>query len=366
MREHMYHIHDLITVRVDPRVRPWVLKSINQQLVSFQSTGDSGYSNPLVIQVKPFALFSLQGSGLIFQTAEGGGDSWYMEAGARFAVSKTENGYAVYTDSMLSLLGLLQQLLLRRGISLAHAAAVKDLGGNVLVLAGAGGVGKTALAGFLVKEKGYKLLGDDMVLLTDSGECLAFHRPFTLKEYHQSVYPEVFARRKRMGWQRRFLRSVIWQVYSNAPFRGVLDRVLRSGGLYNRIAFIPFIRRDYVDIVPVNEIFSAELLASRGPVARTLFLARSSAPEFSLEERDGIWMASRMFAVLYQELAGELLHLLGISALGLEDQGASFGRCRAILEKAVSGTPCFLLRIPQKATPEELIRAFERLVLKQS
>ncbi len=365
MPEHIYHIHDLITVRVDPRVRSWVLKFINQQIGSFQSNKNADYSNPLSVWVKPFELFSHHSEADIFQNVKGGGDVWCADHEGRLAVEKVQNGYVVYTDAMFSLLGLIQQLFLRKQISFVHAAALQSPQGGVTVLAGAGGVGKTALAGFLVQEKGYKLLGDDMVALTKSGECLAFHRPFTLKEYHRSVYPELFASRKSMSAWRRIVRFVIWQLYSNAPFRGVLDRFLRRGGLYNRIAFIPFIRREYVDIVPVSDIFGANKLASQGPITATLFLSRSLTPDFSLHKRDGAWMARRMFAVLYQELRSELEQLLRMGALGLEDLGGDLGTCRAVLEKAVSGTPCSLLRIPQKATPEELIRAFERFVLKQ-
>lgn len=361
MNEHLYHIHDLITVRLDPRVHSWVLKSVHQQIGAFRSEKERATS--FVIRIMPFARFSVGPEREIFQGAKGGRDSWYADGEARQAVQKTQNGYDVYTDVMISLLGLIQQLFLRKSISFAHAAALKDPQGNVIVLAGAGGVGKTALAGFLVKEKGYTLLGDDMVALGESGTCLAFHRPLVLKEYHRLVYPEAFAKLKHKSWQRRAVRFLVWQLYANAPFRGVLDGLLKRWGLYDRITFIPFIRPDYVDIVSVSEIFGAEHLALQGPIAKTVFLVRSYGSDFSLQERDAGWMARRMFAVLYQELASELEQLLKMGALGLEDLGADFWRVRTILEKAVSGTPCSLLRIPEEATPEDLIRAFDRLVL---
>ncbi|MBU3934943.1 hypothetical protein KKC00_03215, partial [Patescibacteria group bacterium] len=242
-----------------------------------------------------------------------------------------------------------------------HAAALQNPAGGVTILAGCGGVGKTALSGFLIKEKKYKLLGDDMIALTESGTCLAFHKAFVLKEYHRSVYPELFATRKYMSLQRRVTRSIIWHLYANAPFRGIIDKFLKSQGVYNRIAFIPFIRRDYVDIVPVEQIFDANCLVKQGPVAKTILLLRCSVSDFSIEEQNGIWVARRMFAVLYQEIENDLKRLLEMGSLGLEDLGANFWRTRVILEKAVSRTPCRVLRIPNKATPEELARAFERL-----
>jgi|SRR3989344_428658 len=361
MDEYVYHIHNLITVRVNPKSRPWVLKSINRQLGSFRSS-KRDHSNPLMISVSPFEMFSFAQDREIFQNLEGGRDLWCADRDSRLAIEKKPAGYAVYTDAMFSFTGLIQQLFISKGISFAHAAALQSPAGLVTVLAGSGGVGKTALSGFLVKEKGYKLLGDDMVALTESGECLAFHKAFVLKEYHRSVYPELFAARKHMSLRKRATRSIIWHLYANVPFRGIIDKFLKSKGVYNRIAFIPFIRRDYVDIVPAEQIFPANCLAEQGTVEKTILLLRCAVPDFSIEEKSGIWMARRMFAILYQELENDLKRLLEMGSLGLEDLGADFWRARVILEKAVSRAPCRVLRIPQKATPEELARAFEKLV----
>jgi hypothetical protein len=360
MDEHVYHIHNLITVRVNPKVLPWVLKSINRQWGSFKSQNQS-HSNPLTILVNPFEMFSFSQDRETFQNSEGGKDLWYADRDSRLAIEKTPAGYKVYTDIMFSFTGLIQQLFLSQGISFAHAAALQSPAGGITILAGCGGVGKTALSGFLVKEKGYKLLGDDMIAVTESGMCLAFHKAFVLKEYHRSVYPELFATRKYMSLQRRITRSAIWHLYANAPFREFIDKFLKSKGVYNRIAFIPFIRKDYVDVVPAEKIFPASCLATQGPVAKTILLLRCSVPDFSIEEKNGTWMARRIFAILYEELENDLKRLFEMGSLGLEDLGADFARARGILEKAVSRTPCSVLRIPQKATPEELARAFEQM-----
>ncbi|MEK7658950.1 MAG: hypothetical protein AAB352_03750 [Patescibacteria group bacterium] len=360
MNEHVYHIHNLITVRVNEKVRPWVLKSINRQLGSFKSD-NKNHSNPLMILVNPFDMFSFTQDREIFQNSEGGKDSWYANRESRLAIEKIPTGYAVYTDAMFSFTGLIQQLFISKGISFAHAAALQNPSGGVTILAGSGGVGKTALSGFLVKEKGYKLLGDDMIALTELGMCLAFHKAFVLKEYHRSVYPELFATRKHMSLQKRATRFIIWHLYANVPFRGIIDKFLKSQGVYNRIAFIPFIRKDSVDVVPAEQIFPAECLATQGPVVKTILLLRCSVPDFLIEEQNGTWMARRMFAILYQELENDLKRLLEMGSLGLEDLGVNFWRARTILEKAVSRTPCRVLRIPEKATPEELARAFEQL-----
>jgi len=362
MNEHIYHIHNLITVRVNPEVRPWVLKSINRQLGSFKSS-KRGHSNPLIISVNPFNMFSFTQDSEIFQDSEGGKDSWYANRDSRLAIEKTPTGYAVYTDAMFSFTGLIQQLFISKGISFVHAAALQSPTGGVTILAGSGGVGKTALSGFLVKEKGYKLLGDDMIALTESGVCLAFHKALVLKEYHRSVYPELFATRKHMSFKKRITRSTIWHLYANAPFREIIDKFLKSQGVYNRIAFIPFIRKDCVDVVPAEQMFDAKSLGTQGPVEKTIMLLRCSVSDFSIEKQTGIWMARRIFAVLYQELENDLKRLLEMGSVGLEDLGINFWQARVILEKAVSGTPCYVLRIPQKATPEELSSAFERLQL---
>jgi hypothetical protein len=66
-----------------------------------------------------------------------------------------------------------------RGLSHLHAAATVSPAGQVLLIAGTGGAGKSTLAAALAAS-GHGYLGDDVVLVASDGALLAFARPFHL------------------------------------------------------------------------------------------------------------------------------------------------------------------------------------------
>lgn len=90
------------------------------------------------------------------------------------------------------LIWALQLTLLRARATFVHGASV-ERGGRALLLPSWGGIGKTAIAARLVKDHGWKLLGDDLVILAENGECSAFLKPMVLYSYHRDVFPEIFA-----------------------------------------------------------------------------------------------------------------------------------------------------------------------------
>jgi hypothetical protein len=85
----------------------------------------------------------------------------------------------------------LQLCALRAGHTFVHAAGVeKD--SRAILFPSWGRVGKTALVAHFVQKLGWKLLGDDLVLLSADGTSHGFPRPMVLYPYHKSVFQEVF------------------------------------------------------------------------------------------------------------------------------------------------------------------------------
>ena len=189
-----YAIHDLVDVLVDPRVNESIIDSIDFQIGYFKTT-DNQLSAPHKIIVKPYDDF-IPDPALIFDTfhlTRGISGQYLDDSNDKVALKRDEYGYTIYANSPNFLINLfIQLLLIEPGISMVHAAAVADRKGNVTLLPGAGGVGKTAILGCMVKEYDYRLLGDDIIGLSEKGDCLSFPRSFVLIEYHRSVYQEVF------------------------------------------------------------------------------------------------------------------------------------------------------------------------------
>lgn len=89
------------------------------------------------------------------------------------------------------LIWFIQAMLIQSRATFVHCAGVARDSGAVLFPSW-GGVGKTAIAKVFVSDDGWKLLGDDLVILTESGQCLGFPKPMVLYPYHRSVFPDLF------------------------------------------------------------------------------------------------------------------------------------------------------------------------------
>lgn len=93
---------------------------------------------------------------------------------------------------------LLHQRLLSNGSALFHASGVVR-GGEAALFAGWGGVGKSEVSGELVRERGYDLLGDDLVVVSQDGTASPYRK--RMPAYPQSIadgettYREVMAGR---------------------------------------------------------------------------------------------------------------------------------------------------------------------------
>jgi hypothetical protein len=79
----------------------------------------------------------------------------------------------------IELMVALTLALRRHGLFHLHAAATVSPAGQVVLIAGTGGAGKSTLTAALVAS-GHGYLGDDVVLLGPGGALLAFPRPFHL------------------------------------------------------------------------------------------------------------------------------------------------------------------------------------------
>jgi len=82
--------------------------------------------------------------------------------------------------------------LLMGGATFIHCAAV-ERDGRAVIFPSWGGIGKTALVATLIREDGWRLLGDDFVIVTAESSCLGFPKPLVLYPYHRSMFAEAFA-----------------------------------------------------------------------------------------------------------------------------------------------------------------------------
>ncbi len=362
-----YNIHNRIDVFVDGRLPRPITSTIDFQIGYFK-TADARAMSPHRIDVRPYSEFG-PGSDVVF-------DSFHLLRGVtgscvdnperRWAIRREEHGFSVFTDESLVITPFVQLLLMEHGISLVHAAAVADEAGRVTLLAGAGGVGKTAILGHLVREHGYRLLGDDNVGLKEDGTCLSMPRSFVLKEYHRTVYPEVFDR-LGVGAEsrgRKLAKSAVYGLIgvlgANAPFIGLSKVLLKHLGLLDRVshrlAAPP--KFDFLATVPVEEIFGSGCVAAEGKLDRIVFLQRYEGADLVAESISEEDLAGRMNAIILHEWSDSMRMLFTLGAFAMVDLDAYFGRVSAFIRGAICGKEAQILRIPAKVPPRDLANFF--------
>lgn len=146
-----------------------------------------------------------------------------------------------------------------RGASLAHGSVV-SLDESGLMFAGSGHIGKTALSLEMVK-RGYSYLGDDLVMINDSGEALPYPEPIRIQEQHLTIFPGLSRRlMSEMGPVQRFLFSRLvktspGEVLNLMPRLAISDVIegARTGGTC-RLDTVVVIRKGVTDDPILKEI----------------------------------------------------------------------------------------------------------------
>jgi hypothetical protein len=147
-----------------------------------------------------------------------------------------------------------------RECTLVHGAAL-SFDGSGLLIVGLASVGKTSLALQLVR-RGYSYYGDDLPLLSRSGELLANPKPIKLRSQHIEMFPELADTiAGGMNGMERFLLT--------RSIRGHSPKFMKR---------LP--RRSLEDIFPGAGI------GHRAPLKTVIFLKRVTAKEFYLDELD--------------------------------------------------------------------------------
>lgn len=236
---------------------------------------------------------------------------------------------------------------LQVGRVIVHAAAVEKDGVAVLFPSW-GGVGKTGLVSRLIRERGWKLLGDDLVMIDAAGICYGLPKPMVLYPYHRSLFPEVFNAGK----------GPIAPKAANAALTKaalLVKPVLRPFP-----ALLQFARRHNPQSVRVNpsDVFGMDRLARQAKLQAAFFLERNAGiSELAFEDAEDK-LASRIFGTTLNELNQQCVKLcnIGIGA-GCISSGAFYGAWLSILDHAMEKITRRVVRIPAAMDVESMSEA---------
>ena len=231
---------------------------------------------------------------------------------------------------------VLQLALLNCEHSLIHAAALeKD--GKVLLLPSWGGVGKTATVCRFIREYGWRLLGDDLVIIGE-GRVLPFLKPFVIYPYHKDLFPELFN-----NGENHTVKNIALSNMMSRMIPGV-KRALRP---FPRV--LAYLRKHNPQSMRVSprKIFAEDQLSQGGEVCRMVWLERSMKENVCFSEITPEALASKAVTVSCVELFASKLesvyHMCGCGMLTFDDV---FMRMRQIILETAENAPCGLLEIP--------------------
>lgn len=184
---------------------------------------------------------------------------------------------------------MLEYSLLKNKCTFMHSAGVeKD--GFAYIFPSWGGVGKTASVAKLVRENGYKLLGDDLVILSETGDVYAFPKKFVLYAYHRNLFSDAMKNKKLINGNVSKLVS---------KFIPLIKSILRKiPGL------LAFARRHNPQSKRVSpyEIFGEDKIAITGKIKKFTWLERIYVSKTRTEKITLNQISARALLITIHEL----------------------------------------------------------------
>lgn len=236
------------------------------------------------------------------------------------------------------LIWLLQLSLLQVGCTFIHGAAVeKD--DRVLAFPSWGGVGKTALVNFFVKNEGFKLLGDDLFILNQEGKCFPYPKRLVLYSYHKKIFPESFAKSNR-----KFLVPPFLLRNSNSLIRKIKPFIGKYPKLMNYLRL-----HDPQSIkIPPSKVFGKDKVLGEGNYKlEGIFWLNKDSQAKVIRKKQIFQISSRIFGSTLNEFDLRCLKMLNIAlGAGLIKETDTFLAWHKILNKGLEKVPKFLIDIP--------------------
>ena len=250
---------------------------------------------------------------------------------------------------------MLEIVLLKSGITFAHCAALeKD--GQALFLPARGGVGKTATVVKMIREHGWKLLCDDLLLLDGESACAyGYHKMFVIYGYHQNLFPELFAER-RSPVKNDALNHAMTKMIPTAK------KVLRL--VPGLLAYAREHNPQQMRVYP-RDIFRPEQLSFKADkIRKTMWLERTAGDTVSIQNCTEEEIASRCAAITMSELTYGSMNLndclFTMCGSGMLDYNEIYNRIYQIVLKCVHDTNPSVLGVPQRVPVDNV---YESVVL---
>jgi ATP-dependent phosphoenolpyruvate carboxykinase len=199
-----YNLHNLVKIYVHENISHHLKDDIDFQVGEFligkeQFQKDKVSESIFVIPYNFKKIILNEGNFKVldFHKSKGEISTFFDDAEENLAVYKEDNNFVIFSDTSNFLINIfIQYLLIHKGYSMIHAAGYLNSNGKVNIVTGAGGIGKTAILGYAIKNKKLRYLGDDIIIIGKNQVSFSFPRKFVFKKYHKKIYKDVFKENK--------------------------------------------------------------------------------------------------------------------------------------------------------------------------
>jgi len=244
---------------------------------------------------------------------------------------------------------VMQLALLKAHTTFIHAVGI-EVAGKALLFPSWGGVGKTAIAKGFVKDLGWRLLGDDFVILSEDGKCYGFPKPMVIYPYHKNVFPELFAGGKSpvapVGLNSLLTLAAPVVKSILRPFPGILQ----------------FARRHNPQSVRVkpSEVFGKERLSPSARLRTVVWLDRVQGVSEPTLMPAGEALSSRIFGSTLHEQDPWCVNLTHVACgLGIISAHDVYSVWINVLEKGLMHAEGWVLYIPANMPVQDVFPAVE-------
>jgi len=200
-----------------------------------------------------------------------------------------------------------------------------------------GGVGKTATVCRFVRDYGWRLLGDDLIIIGE-GRADSFLKPFVIYPYHKELFPEAFEAKDNHTVKNLSVSNLMSKMIPT------VKRLLRP---FPRM--LAYLRKHNPQSmrVPPQKLFEAEQLSGGGIPYKTVWLERITEDTLNFRTAEVSEVVSRAVTVTSNELFAEKLNaVFHLCGCGVFDYSETFGRMYGILNETFGNTECYILEIP--------------------
>lgn len=253
-------------------------------------------------------------------------------------VLANRHGYAVQGrgELLAAFLPLLDSLCISANVAMIHAVAVDFRGSGVVLPASDAAVASAAVQR-LSAEPDARFMADCWAFLDADGMLLGYPKPVASGGQEGIRLPGVLNRLPRPSGTDWLSKPAARLAASAQP---LLERHPAPEAIA-RLWSSPARTR------PPDHMFDAGRISSAALARLAIFLEPFDGGDARLEVRSAEWMTARVIGGFHARLPAasrRLIETLGATGLvPLEDH---FGRKAAVVKKALSEVPCYLLRVP--------------------